>query len=280
MTLLDRTQEQERISNGSGRRQIEEPSEQGRPDQADINVGSNERAVSLAAGAALSLLGLSRRSIPGLLVAGVGGAMIYRGATGHCPAYQAAGINTAEDDQSNLSAEEELNQHGIYVEQALLINRSPEDLYKFWRNFENLPSIMTHLRSVQVTGDRRSHWIASAPAIAGGKVEWDAEITDDVPNSAIAWRSLPGSTIDCAGRVRFAKAKGDRGTEVHVTMDYLPPGGKVGHWIATAFGKSPRRQMREDLRRFKRVMEIGEVLTTEGQPRGACLFGGGKREAR
>lgn len=256
---------------------------QNQQSQTEVNVGSNERAVSLAAGAALSLLGLSRRSLPGLLVAGVGGAMIYRGATGHCHAYEAMGLNTADEAQqwdARQSTEERLNERGIHVEQAFLINRSPEELYRFWRNFENLPSIMTHLKSVQVTGDRRSHWVASAPAAAGGTVEWDAEITEDVPNSTIAWRSLSGSTIDCAGQVRFAKAMGDRGTEVHVTMGYVPPAGKVGHWIATVFGKSPRHQIREDLRRFKRVMEIGEVLTTEGQPRGSCLMGGGKRESK
>jgi uncharacterized membrane protein len=192
--------------------------------------------------------------------------MIFRAATGHCFAYDLLGLNTAKA----RSPEEEIAERGIHVEQAFLINRSPADLYGYWRNFENLPKIMTHLKSVRVTDSTHSHWVADAPAIAGGSVEWDAEITRDQPNSLIAWRSLPGSTIDTVGQIRFAPAMGDRGTEVHVFMDYVPPAGKLGHWIATLFGDAPRRQMRDDLRNFKRIMELGELPTISGQPRGTC----------
>jgi uncharacterized membrane protein len=101
-------------------------------------------------------------------------------------------------------------------------------------------------------------------------VVWDAEITEDVPNERIAWRSLPGSEIDTAGHIRFTPAMGDRGTEVHVSMNYVPPAGRFGHWVATLFGESPQRQMRDDLRNFKRLMETGELPTTEGQPHGTC----------
>jgi uncharacterized membrane protein len=240
-------------------------------------VGSSERAISVTAGSILALAGLSRASLPGLLIAGVGGAMIFRGATGHCPAYEALGVDTARQSGNEGSPEKQIADRGIHVEQAYLINRSPEDLYHFWRDFENLPGIMTHLQSVQVLDERRSHWIARAPKIAGGKVEWDAEITRDDPNQLIAWRSLPGSQIDCTGQIRFSKAMGDRGTEVHVFMDYVPPAGRLGHWVATIFGEAPRRQMRDDLRNFKRLKETGEIPTIIGQPRGTCL-GRGKRE--
>jgi uncharacterized membrane protein len=240
-----------------------------------VNVGDAERGVSVTAGAILALTGLSRRSIPGLLIGGVGAAMIHRGVTGHCYAYQSMGVDTAQDEGLD---EEAISERGIHVEQAFLINRSPEDLYNFWRNFENLPQIMTHLESVRVLDDRRSHWVAKAPRIAGGSVEWDAEITRDDRNSAIAWKSLPGSGVDNAGEIRFSPAPGDRGTEVHVYMDYVPPAGKLGHWIATLFGESPRRQMRDDLRNFKRLMETGDILTINGQPRGTCTHDGGTRE--
>ena len=276
MTLLDRTLGDEastpRVNNGrnSGNASRETMARQ----SSSTNVGTTERAVSVTAGSILALTGLSRASLPGLLIAGVGGAMIFRGATGHCPAYEALGVDTAKDDDK--SPEKQIADRGIHVEQAYLINRSPEDLYGFWRNFENLPGIMTHLRSVQVLDERRSHWIATAPKLAGGKVEWDAEITRDDPNQLIAWRSLPGSQIDCTGQIRFAKALGDRGTEVHVFMDYVPPAGKLGHWVATLFGEAPRRQMRDDLRNFKRLMETGEIPTIEGQSKGTCL-GRGKR---
>jgi uncharacterized membrane protein len=228
------------------------------------NVGHSERAVSVAAGAILALLGLRRASLPGLLIAAVGGAMIHRGVTGHCYAYDALGIDTLHDGAA-APTDEEITDAGIHVEQAFLINRSPEDLYNFWHNFENLPSIMTHLQSVKVDGNR-STWTADAPTIAGGSVSWQAEISADEPNRRIAWKSVAGSSVDTLGEITFNKAPGDRGTEVHVSMKYVPPGGILGHWLATAFGLAPRRQMREDLRNFKRIMENGELPTTEGQP--------------
>jgi len=112
--------------------------------------------------------------------------------------------------------------------------------------------------------------VADAPSIAGGSVSWDAEITHDEPNRFIAWRSLPGSQVEMVGAIRFARALGDRGTEVHVFINYIPPAGIIGHAIATLFGESPRRQMRYDLQNFKRLMETGEIPTTKGQPRGTC----------
>jgi uncharacterized membrane protein len=237
--------------------------------QMEQNVGTDERAVSIAAGSILAALGLSRRSLPGVLIAAVGGGLIYRGATGHCPVYAAMGMDTTQSDDPD-AVERETHEHGIHVEQAYLISRSAEDLYQYWRNFENLPRIMTHLESVRVSDEKHSHWVAKAPRIVGGSVEWDAEITRDEKNTAIAWRSLPGSQIDTAGEIRFTPALGDRGTEVHVYMDYVPPAGKLGHWIATLFGLAPRRQMQEDLRNFKRIMEVGELPTIVGQSHGTC----------
>ncbi len=273
MTLIDQGQSTSSTQSNDGG---QTPMQQERGGQAQesqvssgaVNVGPGERATSVAAGTVLALLGLGRRSLPGLLVAGVGGALIYRGATGHCHLYAAMGLDTA--NRSGQDAEEDIAERGIHVEQAFLINRSPEDLYNYWRNFENLPRIMTHLESVRVLDERRSHWVAKAPRIAGGSVEWDAEITRDEPNSAIRWRSLPGSDIDTVGEIRFVPAMGDRGTETHVSMEYVPPAGRVGHWLATLFGLAPRRQMREDLRNFKRMMELGELPTIVGQPHGTC----------
>src|SRR3954452_6227909 len=131
------------------------------------NVGNSERVVSVAAGSILALAGVSRGSIPGLISAAIGGMLIYRGATGNCPIYGAMKINTAEaEPQSPQQLQEELDSRGIHVEQAFLINRSPEDLYQYWRDFENLPRIMTHLQRVTVYDDRRSHWAAKAPRLA------------------------------------------------------------------------------------------------------------------
>ncbi len=243
-----------------------------------INVGSGERAVSVAAGSILALFGLARRSVPGLVISGIGGALLYRGATGHCAMYQSLGIDTAQGGQEHdeQDPQRDISERGIHIEQAFLINRSPADLYQFWRNFENLPRIMTHLESVRVIDDRRSHWVAR-PIPVIGKLEWDAEIIQDDVDSRIAWRSLPGWNFETSGEIRFSKALGDRGTEVHVHIDYLAAGGQVGQWLAPLFSKASRRLIREDLRNFKRLMEIGEIPTLVGQPRGTCT-GSGTRE--
>ena len=242
-----------------------------------VNVGQSERVVSAVAGGALALAGLKMRSLPGVLLAAVGGALAYRGVTGHCHAYEALGVNTADEEAtSGAAAPQDYYERGIHVEQSLTVERTPWDLYQFWRNFENLPRFMEHLESVTVLDEKRSHWVAKAPAIAGGKVEWDAEIINDEPNSLIAWRSLENANVDNAGSVRFVPGPEGRGTEVRVVVDYIPPGGRVGKWVAKLFGEEPSQQIKEDLRRFKRLMETGEIPTTQGQPRGDCA-GGGKR---
>ena len=239
------------------------------------NVGDTERTVSTAAGAALAIAGLARRGLPGLVMAAVGGGLIYRGVSGWCHLYQALGIDTA-NGESPAAAPQDYFAHGIHVEESFTINKSPWELYQYWRNFENLPRIMSHLESVTVIDGTRSHWVAKAPAIAGGKVEWDAEIINDEPNALIAWRSLANATVDNAGSVRFVPGPQGRGTIVRVVIDYIPPAGVVGKWVASLFGKNPESQIREDLHRFKSLMETGEVLTTEGQPRGSCAMFGGR----
>ncbi|HEV2292848.1 MAG TPA: SRPBCC family protein [Tepidisphaeraceae bacterium] len=226
-----------------------------------INVGSTERAASVAGGAILALFGVKRGGLAGLVTTALGGALLHRGVTGHCHLNQALGIDTTDDTQHT---------HGIHIEQAFLINRSPEELYTFWRDFRNLPRIMTHLQRVDVIDDRRSHWVARLPNFGGKQLEWDAEITAEEPNRMIAWRSLESADVHNSGAIRFAPALGERGTEVHVFMDYIPPAGVLGNWIAKLFGENPSRVIREDLRNFKRLMEIGEILTIIGQPHGTC----------
>ncbi|HKS28742.1 MAG TPA: SRPBCC family protein [Pyrinomonadaceae bacterium] len=148
------------------------------------------------------------------------------------------------------------------VRKSLIINRTPEELYQFWRNFENLPQFMQHLESVQVTGEGRSHWVAKAPA--GTSVEWDAEVTEDRPNELISWRSLEGADVDNSGTVRFEPATGGRGTIVKVDINYNPPGGVIGAAVAKLFGEEPGQQAQESLRCLKQVMETGEVVLSDG----------------
>jgi uncharacterized membrane protein len=156
--------------------------------------------------------------------------------------------------------------HIFNFKKTILINSSPEELYRQWWSFENLPRFMKNLESVEMITDGRSHWVAKGPA--GKKVQWDAEITEDRPNELIAWRSLDGAEVDNFGQVRFETAPGGRGTLVSVEMQYKPPSGKVGVSIAKIFGRAPEQEVEEDLRRFKQVMETGEMITTEGQPAG------------
>jgi len=221
--------------------------------------------LSAVGGGVLALLGLSRRSLGGLALAAVGGSLVYRGVTGHCSMYQALGVNTADQPGPATSVRAG---HGVKVEQAMTINKPAADLYRFWRTFENLGRFMSHLESVTTQGGNRSHWVARGPM--GARVEWDAEVHNERENELIAWRSLDGSEVDTAGSVHFRQLPNDRGTEVRVVLKYDPPAGKLGAAVAWLFGQSAEQQVREDLRRFKQVMEAGEVPTTAGQPRGAC----------
>jgi uncharacterized membrane protein len=150
---------------------------------------------------------------------------------------------------------------GLGAVKTITINRQPEELYSYWRNFENLPRIMSHIESVRALDDKRSHWVARAPL--GRTVEWDAEVIEDRPNEFIAWRSLEGADVDNTGSVRFDRAPGGRGTEVRVEVEYNPPGGALGAGVARILGEAPEQQIKGDLYRFKQVMETGEIVHSD-----------------
>src|ERR1044071_585431 len=244
--------------------------EQGGVRNSDVNVGQTERWASAVAGGALAIYGLSRRTWGGAVLALVGGSLIYRGSTGHCHMYDLMGVNTAETTDNPLVSVPA--GHGIKVEKSVTVNKAPEELYRFWRNFENLPRFMNHLESVKDLGEGRSHWVAKAPA--GKTVQWDAEVYNEKENELIAWRSLEGADVDNAGSVRFEPAPEGRGTVVRVTLKYDPPAGKLGSLVAKLWGEEPSQQIEEDLRRFKQVMETGEIATTEGQSSGRSASAG------
>jgi uncharacterized membrane protein len=146
--------------------------------------------------------------------------------------------------------------HGARIEKVFTIMRPADELYDYWRDFGNLPSIMSHLERVEVIDDLRSRWSAKGPA--GFSAVWEAEIIDDTPGRRIAWRSVGGS-IPNAGSVMFTDAPGDRGTELHVEMEWAPPGGALGKSFAHLFGDDPGLIVETDLRRFKATMEAGYV---------------------
>jgi uncharacterized membrane protein len=226
------------------------------------NVAEVERWASALGGAVLAVYGIRQRSVAGAMIAASGGALIARGATGHCPMYAATGVSSANGDTKAALR----GARGVHVEQTATINRRREELFNYWRSFENLPRFMQSLVSVKQLDQARSHWVAKAPA--GRTVEWDAEIINEVPNESIGWRTLDGADVISAGSVRFKDAGPDRGTEVLVHLQYDPPGGKIGAAIAWMLGHEPNQTIQEDLRRFKQLMETGEVPTIEGQSRG------------
>lgn len=238
----------------------------GRAAAGDLNVGYQERLVSVVGGPLLALAGLARGGPGGAGLTLVGGVLLYRGLTGNCPVYRSIGISTAESAGGPL-----------HVEQSLAVNRAPEDVYRFWREFANLPQFMKHLESVSPLDDRRSHWVAHAPA--GAQVAWDAEMTEDQPSRLIAWRSLPGAQVENSGTVRFEPGPSGRGTIVHVTLDYNPPAGALGAAVATLFGEAPHQQIAGDLRRLRSILEAGEIPTISGQPSGRRTALGGLLDA-
>jgi uncharacterized membrane protein len=198
-------------------------------------------------------------------MAAVGGSLLYRGVSGHCMVYEMLGINTALPSNPAVGVPA---QRGFKHETSIIVNRSPEELYEFWRNVENLPRVMRHLVSVREIGNGRSHWIAEGPL--GKHIEWDAEIINDHHNELIAWRSIPGSELDTAGSVHFTQAPLNQGTIVKVSLKYNPPGGKAAASIASLLGAGLEQRVEEDLRRFKQTMEAGELPSVAGQPRGTC----------
>jgi uncharacterized membrane protein len=158
-------------------------------------------------------------------------------------------------DRSALSA------GATHVSKSVTVNLPPEEVYSFWRDFQNLPRFMNHMESVHATGDGRSHWRAKGPA--GKVVEWEAETVQDEPNRLISWRSVAGSDVRNSGTVRFEPGSGGRGTVVRVELDYDPPGGTLGAAAAKLLWKSPKQMLDDDLRRFKQVMETGEVVQSD-----------------
>jgi uncharacterized membrane protein len=223
-----------------------------RPDSVGVpvNVGRRERWISAVAAAAVVAYALRRRRGRGLMLP-FAGALLGRAVSGRCAVNQVLGRNSALDEPASSVASVRRGD-GVRVDERIVLNRARSEVYRFWRNLENLPRFMDHLESVTVLDEERSHWVAKGPA--GTRVEWDAVIHNEIPNALIAWRSLEGSEVDNAGSVHFSPTEnGD--TEVRVVLRYDPPAGRMGAAVAWLFGEEPSRQVAEDLRRLKQVVE-------------------------
>jgi uncharacterized membrane protein len=224
-----------------------------------VNVGDMERLVSMLGGAVVGLYGLRRMRLSGLALAALGGALLYRGLSGHCKMYGALGIDRA----ATLTGETRGNR-GIKIEREITVSSPADTLYRIWRDLESLPRFMSHLERVERLDDRRSRWTLKTPAGVPA-IQWDAEVINDQPGELLAWQSVGGS-VDHAGSVRFERAPDGRSTIVRVSLQYNPPGGEIGHALAALFGQDAGSQIDADLRELKRAVEAGEITPRADTP--------------
>jgi uncharacterized membrane protein len=215
----------------------------GRP----VNVGETERMISAIAGGALALYGLRRGSLGGLLVAGIGAALGYRGITGNCQLYEKLGIDAGGGRRN-------VGNLGVKIDKEIVVNAAPDRLYGIWRNFQNLPKILSHVERVEILSPTRSRWTLAAPV----SISWDAELINDKLNELIAWRSAGSQWVDHAGSVMFQPI-GAGSTRVHVSLQYDPPGGQIGHAVASLFAEDAGSKVEQDLANFKRAVEEGRL---------------------
>jgi uncharacterized membrane protein len=205
---------------------------------------------ALVGGGALAIFGLTRRSSAGWALAAAGGALAYKG------------LRATTSNGTQQSPRDDRPELGSNI----LVNASPQDTFRLWRDLENAPRFMNHIESVNMLDERRSRWTAVGPM--GAKLSWTAEITDERPGEYIAWRSLPGSDLNVEGRVEFKQAPGKRGTVVHSTMHYTLANRALRGAASGFVGQQAKFFMRQDLRRFKALIETGEIPTTRGQSHG------------
>jgi uncharacterized membrane protein len=230
------------------------------------NVSGLERTVSVLAGSAVTLYGLRRGGASGLLVSLLGGAALKRGLSGRCDVYAALGVSTAEEGAGRGQGLSLGARRTIDMSAAATVRNSADELYRLWKDPQNLTRFMTFLDRVEQISDTRARWWLNAPV--GPVLEFEAEVIDDVAGERIAWRAVEGAMIEHTGEVEFRPAPADRGTEVRLTLHFRPPGGAVGAALLRLFDGAAELKLRGDLKRFKQWVETGEVATTEGQPSG------------
>ena len=211
------------------------------------NVGAAERAVSLIAGGLLGAAGILLKSRARILLGLMGGALVHRGASGHCELYRLVGMNTARPHARRGVADGK----GIKIEAATHVEKPAEEVFRCWRRLENLPRFMQHVVAVEESAEGISHWKVRGPL--NRELHWDAEIIEEQPGKMLAWQTLPGAPVASAGSVWF-EPEGE-GTRVKVSMQYQPPAGEAGAAVAAILGASPKKQVAADLTRFKEMVE-------------------------
>ena len=214
----------------------------------EINAADVEHVSAIVSGGALFLAGHRRGGALGILMKIGGVALLYRGQQGYRRLYDALGIALPTEPTG-------VGRWNQRVETSAIVDCPRQEIYRIWRNLQNLPVFMEHLVSVHEIDDERSLWVAAAPA--GMVIKWDARIVNDVEDTLIAWTTLEGSGVDHAGFVRFEDA-GKGKTKITVAFRYDPPADVIGIAFAKLFRSDPQRQIEKDLRRFKAIMELGQ----------------------
>ncbi len=215
----------------------------------EVNASDIEHIAALLGGAFCLISGLRRGGLVGTVLKLGGLGLLYRGQNGYRKLYDAIGVSLPQNPTG-------VGKFNVRVDSNIHVARPRAEIYRIWRNLENLPVFMEHLLSVHEIDDRRSLWVARAPA--GTVIKWDAEIIKDVPDELIAWQSLEGSGVDNAGSVHFDDAP-EGGTDIRIVLRYDPPGDMLGVWIAKLFRNDPQAQIEQDLLRFKAIMEVGAM---------------------
>lgn len=231
-----------------------------------VNVGRGERWISVLMGSALAVYGLDRRDTRGALAALAGAVLVHRGATAHCPVYSALDISTADADAEHPPTRriaphaEPTSRAAVFraadavkIERSIAVNRAPDELYAIWKDPTNLPRFMDWLERVEPIDVRHARWTARGPA--GARIDWVAEVINDVPNSLIAWKSVEEADIKNAGSVHFRRTSDGLGTEVRVVLEWLPPGGRAGMIVARLLGAEPDHRIQAGLEKFKALAE-------------------------
>ena len=223
------------------------------------NIGELERVASAAVGGWLVLHALRKRSLGSLVGGAIGADLLFRGISGHCGLYETIGVNTANTGESGI----EISSHSPHVEKSITIGRTPDELYKFWRDAQNLVLIHGHFAEITPVNAKTTHWRVKGLL---QHFEWDSVLTVQDPGKQISWMSLPGTRLPNEGTIMFRPASGGKGTEVKLTQRFEPPLSPLSSAVAKAFRLVPGAITDKALRRFKSLVETGEIPTLEHNP--------------
>ncbi len=240
----------------------EAPTDRARPQERSTegtDVGMAERVVSATVGGTLFGIGMARRSLRGVVMVLVGGWLLYRGFTG-----RGRSLRSLAPGATERRARREAGTDGVEVTRSITVGLPAEELYDRWQDPGTLSQVFGHVAEVTQTGEDRHRWRVRGPL--GRTLEWDARIVADDPGERLRWRSVDGAALPAEGSVQFRPAPGDQGTEVALRLRLDPPGGNLGRWVFERLGFVPDAAAGTALRRFKSLVETGEIPTLERNP--------------